>query len=59
MLYEVTRQPRWNPAAFTDSIAMQESGRGSEELRHVLEELQHIELSELIAYTLGAAGEGQ
>lgn len=55
MLEAVTKQSRWNPAAFTDGVAKQEQGRGTDASRRLLEELQHMELTELVAYTLDAA----
>ncbi|UVI28736.1 hypothetical protein [Paenibacillus spongiae] len=55
MLEAVTKQGRWNSAAFTDGIARQEQRRGSDTSRQLLEELQHMELTELVAYTLDAA----
>jgi hypothetical protein len=45
----------WNTDDFVDIISMQESGKGSEETRLLLEELQRIELTELFRYTLDAA----
>ena len=54
-LVQMKRQSGWNPNAFTDIIQQQECGQGSEETRSALEYIQHIEMTELLAYTLTAA----
>lgn len=53
---QMKRQNEWNPNAFTDMIQQQEGGQGSEETRGALEYIQHIEMTELLAYTVTAAG---
>lgn len=45
----------WNCEEFVDLISIQESGKGSEQTRALLEELQRIELNELFRYTLNAS----
>ncbi|MGG4146245.1 hypothetical protein ABEW34_24380 [Paenibacillus algorifonticola] len=45
----------WKPIVFTDAVARQVSGRAVEETRGVLEYIQHIEISELLEYTISAA----
>ena len=54
-LVQMKRQTGWNPNAFTEIIEQQERGQGSEETRGALEYIQHIEMTELLAYTLTAA----
>ncbi|QHT62685.1 hypothetical protein GXP70_23705 [Paenibacillus lycopersici] len=53
----IAGQARWNPNAFTSMVALQESGKVSEETRGALEYIQHLELEALFAYTLEAARE--
>ncbi|MBW7459594.1 hypothetical protein ACFOLF_27230 [Paenibacillus sepulcri] len=45
----------WRAQVLTDAIAAQERGREQEETRTVLEMIQRIELSELLAFTVTAA----
>jgi hypothetical protein len=45
----------WNSDDFVDIISAQESGKGSEDTRVLLEELQRIEMNELFRYTLEAS----
>ena len=54
-IVQMKRQTGWNPNAFTEIIEQQERGQGSEETRGALEYIQHIEMTELLAYTLTAA----
>lgn len=47
----------WDARTFVDLVALQESSAAhkSEETRHILEQIQHIEVTELFNYTLQAA----
>lgn len=45
----------WAPAPFVDLIMWQEQQAATDAIRPIIEEIQHIEMAELFAYTLEAA----
>jgi hypothetical protein len=55
-LRSLAEQGAWNAFTFTKLVEAFHSGRAPEEARELLEHIQYIEISELFAYTLGAAG---
>jgi hypothetical protein len=56
LLRSLVEQGAWNAFTFTKLVEAAQNGRAREEALEVLERIQHIELAELLAYTLGAAG---
>ncbi|QYR22903.1 hypothetical protein KZ483_08220 [Paenibacillus sp. sptzw28] len=55
LLMSIRDGDTWKAPIFTDAVQRQESGTVSGETRAILEYIQHIEISELLAYTVAAA----
>jgi hypothetical protein len=55
LLMSIRDGDTWKAPIFTDAIQRQEGGKASGETRAILEYIQHIEISELLAYTIAAA----
>lgn len=55
LLCSIRDSEAWKLIVFTDAIARQVSGRAVKETRGVLEYIHHIEISELLEYTISAA----
>lgn len=49
---ELAAAGEWDPYVFVDAVNAQEEGRGDEETRALLEQLQHLEMSVLMTYCL-------
>lgn len=56
------RDGAWNPSTYTDLVASLERGQigaasGEREVRTILEQIQHVEITELLRHTLEAASD--
>ena len=52
LIGRLAAEGKWDPFLFVDAVEAQTEGRGSEAARALLEELQHLEISVLMAHGL-------